>query len=197
MDTITKPGWIEVITGPMFAGKSEELIRRIKRLEYAKKSVLVFRPRIDNRYSLDEVVSHSNARRKSIVVDTSHEVLSYLKDDTYAVVIDEIQFFDMEIVKVADDLADKGIRVIIGGLDTDFRGEPFGPMPYLLAKAEFVTKLTAICVKTGEPATRTQRIVNGNPADYHEDIILVGANESYESRSRHAHEVPNKPKYGK
>ena len=109
MDTITKPGWIEVITGPMFAGKSEELIRRIKRLEYAKKSVLVFRPRIDNRYSLDEVVSHSNARRKSIVVDTSHEVLSYLKDDTYAVVIDEIQFFDMEIISICEHLANRGV----------------------------------------------------------------------------------------
>ncbi|MDD4154063.1 MAG: thymidine kinase [Methanomicrobia archaeon] len=194
MDTITKPGWIEVITGPMFAGKSEELIRRIKRLEYAKKSVLVFRPRIDNRYSLDEVVSHSNARRKSIVVDTSHEVLSYLKDDTYAVVIDEIQFFDMEIVSICEHLANRGVRVIVAGLDSDFRGEPFSVTAEFLARAEYVTKLTAICVRCGSPGTKTQRIVNGRPAHYEDPIVVVGASEAYEPRCRHCHEVLGKSK---
>ena len=144
-----------------------------------------------------ELVSHNNNRTKAYFIEHSMDAYKYINDSTHAVVFDEAQFFDMEIIKVADDLADKGIRVIIGGLDTDFRGEPFGPMPYLLAKAEFVTKLTAICVVTGEPATRTQRIVNGKPADYNEEIILVGAQEAYEPRSRHAHEVPNKPKYEK
>ncbi len=192
-----KNGFIEVVCGPMFAGKTEELIRRIRRLQYAKQNIIVFNPKLDDRFSQTELVSHNNNRTSAYFIEKSTDAYQYVDKSTNAVVFDEAQFFDMEIVKVADDLADKGIRVIIGGLDTDFRGEPFGPMPYLLAKAEFVTKLTAICVKTGEPATRTQRIVNGNPADYYEDIILVGANESYESRSRHAHEVPNKPKYGK
>lgn len=190
-------GYIEVVCGPMFAGKTEELIRRIKRLQYAKQNIVVFNPKIDNRYSQSELVSHNNNRTKAYFIEHSTDAYKYINDSTHAVVFDEAQFFDMEIIKVADDLADKGIRVIIGGLDTDFRGEPFGPMPYLLAKAEFVTKLTAICVVTGEPATRTQRIVNGKPADYNEEIILVGAQEAYEPRSRHAHEVPNKPKYEK
>ncbi|NLL68686.1 MAG: thymidine kinase [Acholeplasmataceae bacterium] len=192
-----KNGFIEVVCGPMFAGKTEELIRRIKRLQYAKQNIVVFNPKIDNRYSQSELVSHNNNRTKAYFIEHSTDAYKYINDSTHAAVFDEAQFFDMEIIKVADDLADKGIRVIIGGLDTDFRGEPFGPMPYLLAKAEFVTKLTAICVVTGEPATRTQRIVNGKPADYNEEIILVGAQEAYEPRSRHAHEVPNKPKYEK
>jgi len=120
--------------------------------------------------------------------------MAYVKNDTDAVVIDEVQFLDDGIVLVAEMLADNGIRVIVGGLDRDFRGEPFGPMPELLARAEFVTKLTAICVKSGLPATRTQRIIDGKPANYHDPLILVGANESYEPRSRHYHEVPGKPK---
>ncbi len=194
MDTITKPGWIEVVTGPMFAGKSEELIRRIKRLEYAKKKVLVFRPRIDNRYSLDEVVSHSNSRRKSILIDKAHDILSHLQEDTYAVVVDEIQFLDQEIITISEHLANDGVRVILGGLDTDFRGEPFMITADLMARAEYVTKLTAICVRCGSPATKTQRIVNGKPAHLLDPIVVVGASEAYEPRCRHCHEVLGKVK---
>ncbi|MFA6801001.1 MAG: thymidine kinase [Acholeplasmataceae bacterium] len=189
-----KNGFIEVVCGPMFAGKTEELIRRIKRLEYAKQNVLVFKPSIDDRYEKGEIVSHNLSKKPSIIIDKSIEILSYVKSDTDAVVIDEVQFFDNDIVDLLESLADKGIRVIVGGLDRNFRGEPFGPMPELLARAEFVTKLTAICVKSGLPATRTQRIINGKPANYSDPTILVGANESYEPRSRHFHEVPGKPK---
>jgi thymidine kinase len=189
-----KNGFIEVVCGPMFAGKTEELIRRIKRLEYAKQNVLVFKPKVDTRYAKEEIVSHNMSKKPSIIIDKSVEIMSYIKDDTDAVVIDEVQFFDHDIVGIAEHLADKGIRVIVGGLDRNFRGEPFGPMPDLLSIAEFVTKLTAICVKSGLPATRTQRIINGKPAHYEDPTILVGANESYEPRSRHYHEVPGKPK---
>ncbi len=188
-----KNGFIEVVCGPMFAGKTEELIRRIKRLEYAKQNVLVFKPKIDTRYELEEIVSHNLSKKPSIIIESSQEILSHIKEDTDAVVIDEVQFLDQNIVAIAEHLADNGIRVIVGGLDSDFRGEPFGPMPNLLARAEFVTKLTAICVKSGLPATRTQRIINGAPANYNDPTILVGANESYEPRSRHYHEVPGKP----
>ncbi|MDR4969153.1 MAG: thymidine kinase, partial [Acholeplasmataceae bacterium] len=177
-----------------FAGKTEELIRRIKRLEYAKQHVLVFKPKIDTRYNVGEIVSHNLSKKPSIIIDKSLEIYDYVKDNTDAVVIDEVQFFDNDIINITEDLADRGIRVIVGGLDRNFRGEPFGPMPELLARAEFVTKLTAICVKSGLPATRTQRIINGKPAEYSDPTILVGANESYEPRSRHYHEVPGKPK---
>ncbi len=187
-------GFIEVVCGPMFAGKTEELIRRIKRLEYAKQNVLVFKPAVDVRYEKDEIVSHNLSKKPSIVVGTSGEIMDYVQEATDAVVIDEAQFFDHGIVDVAEHLADRGIRVIVGGLDTDFRGEPFGAMPDLLARAEFVTKLTAICVKSGLPATRTQRIINGRPANYSDPLVLIGATESYEPRSRHYHEVPGKPK---
>lgn len=189
-----KNGFIEVVCGPMFAGKTEELIRRIKRLEYAKQNVLVFKPKIDTRYAAEEIVSHNMSKKPSIIIEKSMEIMQYVKTDTDAVVIDEVQFFDDAIVEIAESLADRGIRVIVGGLDRDFRGEPFGPMPELLARAEFVTKLTAICVKSGLPATRTQRIIDGKPAHYTDPTILVGANESYEPRSRHYHEVPGKPK---
>lgn len=190
-----KNGFIEVVCGPMFAGKTEELIRRIKRLEYAKQNVLVFKPKIDTRYeAAEEIISHNLSKKPSIIIDKSLEIYNYVKPETNAVVIDEVQFFDHDIIDIAEALADRGIRVIVGGLDSDFRGEPFGPMPQLLARAEFVTKLTAICVKSGLPATRTQRIINGKPAHYSDPTILVGANESYEPRSRHYHEVPGKPK---
>ncbi|MFA6377389.1 MAG: thymidine kinase [Acholeplasmataceae bacterium] len=188
-----KNGFIEVVCGPMFAGKTEELIRRIKRLEYAKQNVLVFKPKIDTRYAIGEIVSHNLSKKPSIIIEKSEEILMFIKNDTDAVVVDEVQFFDDGIIEIAEDLADKGIRVIVGGLDRNFRGEPFGPMPELLARAEFVTKLTAICVKSGLPATRTQRIIDGKPAHYDDPTILVGANESYEPRSRHYHEVPGKP----
>lgn len=185
-----KPGWIEVICGPMFAGKSEELIRRVKRMEYAHQKYICFKPSIDNRYSDDEIVSHSNRKTKSINITSSKDIYKYL-DNTYtAVVVDEIQFLDEGIVDVCSDLADKGYRVIVGGLDSDFKGEPFEITAKLMAKAEFVSKLTAICVKCGAPGTRTQRIVNGKPASYYDPIIIVGASQLYEPRCRHCHEVP-------
>lgn len=187
-------GWIEVVCGPMFAGKTEEIIRRIRRLEYAKKTVLVFKPAIDNRYSESEIVSHNKTKAKSININKASEILQHVKEGVDAVIIDEAQFLDMDVVWVAEQLADRGIRVIIGGLDRDFRGEPFGPMPQLLAIAEFVQKLTAVCVVTGQPATRTQRLINGKPASYDDPIVLVGASESYEPRSRDSHEVKHKPK---
>lgn len=189
MEESWKKGWIEVITGPMFAGKSEELIRRIKRLEYAHKKTLVFKPKIDNRYSENEIVSHSKIKTRSINIETAQDILKYVDRDTEAVVIDEVQFLDHEIVHVVEDLANRGIRVIVAGLDRDFRGEPFQNMPELLALAEDVTKLTAICMRCGAPATRTQRLVNGEPASYDDPIIIVGASESYEPRCHHCHEV--------
>ncbi len=186
-------GWIEVVCGPMFAGKTEEIIRRIRRLEYAKKTVLVFKPSIDNRYSESEIVSHNKTKAKSININRAKEILDYVKDGVDAVVIDEAQFLDNDVIWVSEVLADRGIRVIIGGLDRDFRGEPFGPMPQLLAIAEFVQKLTAVCVVSGQPATRTQRLINGKPASFDDPIVLVGAAEAYEPRSRDCHEVKNKP----
>lgn len=189
-----KKGFIEVVCGPMFAGKTEELIRRIKRLEFAKQNVVVFKPKLDNRYGgKDEIVSHDLSTKPSILIEHSKEIYDHVNGITDAIVIDEAQFFDEGIVDVAVYLADKGIRVIVGGLDLNFRGEPFGPMPNLLAHAEFVTKLTAICVVSGLPATRTQRIINGKAAHYNDPLILVEASESYEPRARHYHDVPGKP----
>ena len=186
-------GSIEVICGPMFAGKTEELIRRVKRLVYAKKNVVVLKPRIDNRYSDDEIVSHANSRVNSIIIDRSSDILQYIDKKTDAVEIDEIQFMDKEVVSIVEILAHNGKRVICAGLDMDFRGEPFGVMPVLLARAEEVTKLTAICPVCGANATRTQRIINGNPASYDDPLILVGAVEAYEPRCRYCHKVLNKP----
>lgn len=187
-----KKGSIEVVCGPMFAGKTEELIRRIKRLEYAKKNYLVFKPKVDDRYSKTSIVSHNKNEKNAIVIENSQEILTHDLKGVDAVIIDEAQFFDDHIIKVSDQLADRGIRVIVGGLDRDFKGDPFGPMPGLLAIAEEVTKLTAICVISGKPATRTQRLINGKPAGYHEPIVLIGAEESYEPRARMEHEVPGK-----
>ena len=188
-----RDGWIEVITGPMFAGKTEELIRRVKRLEFAKQNVVVFKPVIDNRYAMAEVVSHNHNRTKSISISSSSEILKNVQEDTDVVAIDEIQFLDEEAVAICEYLADQGKRVIVSGLDRDFRGEPFSFMPKLLAIAEDVTKLTAICVVCHTPATRTQRILNGKPANYTDPIILVGALDSYEARCRHCHQVPGRP----
>jgi len=188
-----KDGWIEVITGPMFAGKTEELIRRIKRLEYANRNIIVFKPSIDNRYADGEVVSHNNNRTRSISITKASEMMKYINEDTDVVAIDEIQFLNEEAVDICEYLADQGKRVIVSGLDRDFRGEPFSFMPKLLSLAEYVTKLSAICVKCHTPATRTQRIINGHPANYSDPIILVGAQDSYEARCRDCHEVPGKP----
>jgi len=188
-----REGWIEVITGPMFAGKTEELIRRVKRLEFAKQNIIVFKPTIDNRYADNEVVSHNNSRTRSINITAAKEMLQYVDDYTEVVAIDEIQFLDEEAIAICEYFANNGIRVICSGLDRDFRGEPFSFMPKLLSLAEEVTKLSAICVKCHTPATRTQRIINGKPAQYNDPIILVGAKDSYEARCRHCHEVPGRP----
>lgn len=187
------PGFIEVISGCMFAGKTEELIRRINVLSYAKQNILVFKPAIDNRYSDEKIVSHAGSSVSSIVVKEAKEILHYVKEDTDVVAIDEVQFFDKDVIMVTEHLAKLGKRVMVAGLDTDFRGEPFGVMPMLITTAEFVTKLTAVCTKCGGPATRTQRLVNKEPASYYDPIILVGASESYEARCRHCHEVVDKP----
>lgn len=188
-----REGWIEVISGCMFAGKTEELIRRINVLSYAKKNIIVFKPKIDNRYSDSEIVSHSGAKVPCLVVEKAQDILKKIEANTEVVAIDEVQFFDKDIVEVCEYLADKGIRVMVAGLDKDFRGESFGVMPELLTRAEFVTKLTAVCAKCGAPATRTQRLVNGKPAGFEDPIVMVGADESYEPRCRHCHQVPNKP----
>lgn len=185
-------GWIEVICGSMFAGKTEELIRRINRIKYAKKEIVVFKPKIDNRYDDIQVVSHSNLRVDAIPVSSSKEACKYLNNLPYAVAFDEVQFFKKDILELCERLANSGVRVICAGLDLDFRGEPFGIMPKLLARAEFVTKLNAICSVCGAPATRTQRIINGHPADYDDPIILVSASEKYEARCRFCHQVPHK-----
>lgn len=191
MEFQTHEGWIEVISGCMFAGKTEELLRRIKRLEYAKKKILVFKPTMDNRYSETDIVSHNNTRTKSYSISSVNEIYIDVElEKPYAVAIDEAQFFNDDIIEVCERLADNGIRVIVAGLDTNFRGEPFGPMPILLARAEFVTKLSAICQVCGAPATRTQRLINGNPARYSDPTIQIGASEQYEARCRHCHKVP-------
>lgn len=193
MDLRCRDGWIEVICGCMFAGKTEELIRRINRITYAKKDILVFKPKIDDRYDEGSVVSHSQKKIKSIVISEASEILEHLKDKMpYAIAVDEVQFFGEDLIPVIDALANSGVRVIVAGLDQDFRGEPFGIMPKLLARAEYVTKLNAICQVCGQPATRTQRIIDGKPADYNDPIILVSAAEKYEARCRHCHQVPRR-----
>ena len=189
-----QPGWIEVIYGPMFAGKSEGLIRRVRTLSFSNKNIIAFKPAIDDRYSIDEIASHAGERYKAYAINKAQDILKYIKEDTNIVAIDEVQFFDKSIIEIIEDMANKGIRVIVAGLDKDFRGEPFGIMPELLARAEFVTKLSACCKVCGQGATRTQRIINGKPAYYEDPIILVGANESYEARCRKHHEVPHKSK---
>jgi len=188
-----KDGWIEVICGSMFAGKTEELLRRVKRLEYAKKNIVVFKPLMDDRYAENEVVSHNQNRTRSVNISRAAQIFDYIDSNTQVVAVDEIQFLDEEAVKIIDYLAGTGIRVIVSGLDKDFRGEPFSFMPKLLSIAEYVTKLTAICVKCGAPATRTQRIVNGRPAKYNDPIVMIGAEESYEARCRSCHKVYRKP----
>lgn len=183
-------GSIEVVTGSMFCGKTDELIRRLRRATIARQKVQVFKPAIDVRYAVNKVTSHAGAEFDALPVETSQEILEKLADDITVVAIDETQFFDEDIVSVADELAEKGLRVIIAGLDTDFRAEPFGPMPALMAKAEKVRKLRAICVICGEEASRTQRLVNGEPANYDDPVVIVGADELYEARCRKHHEVP-------
>ena len=173
----------------MYSGKSEELIRRLKRAKIAKQNIVVFKPQIDDRYSKEDVVSHSGDSIKAIPISDSNQIYDYIDEKTQVVGIDEVQFFDDNIVDIAIDLADKGIRVIAAGLDMDFKGEPFGPTPRLLAVSEFVDKIQAICSVCGQPATRSQRLINGQPARYDDPIIQVGAVESYEARCRKCHVV--------
>ena len=177
-------GWIEVICGSMFSGKSEELIRRLRRAQIAKQRVQIFKPKMDDRFSEDHIVSHSDMKIKSQLVAQPREILDLLDVRTQVIGIDEGQFFDMDLVYVCNQLADTGKRVIIAGLDQDFRGKPFDPMPQLLAIAEYITKTLAICVLCGAPANRTQRLVE-NP-----DRLLVGAVDAYEARCRLCFEPP-------
>ena len=186
-------GWIEVICGPMFAGKSEELIRRVKILSYAHQKIVAFKPAIDNRYDKSAIASHDGEKYQAFAIKSAEDILPLVESDVQVVAIDEVQFFKDSIVSICESLADRGVRVIVAGLDTDFRGELFGVMPLLLARAEFVTKLSAACTVCGCAATRTQRLVDGKPANYDDPIILVGAKESYEARCRKHHIVPNKP----
>lgn len=187
-----KPAQIEVICGSMFCGKTEELIRRLRRAIIAREKVVVFKPIIDNRYVVERVHSHAGIEIDAIPIHDINDVYKHIDKDTAVVGIDEAQFFGEDIVKIVVDLSDRGIRVILAGLDMDFRAEPFGMMPILMAKAEKVDKLTAICMVCGQPATRTQRIVNGEPAHYHEPIVIVGASEMYEARCKLHHIVPGK-----
>jgi thymidine kinase len=186
-------GWIEIVCGSMFSGKTEEMIRRVRRARIAKQKVQVFKPALDSRYHAEQVASHNGVRWEAVPVGNARELLQRLEPDTTVVAVDEAQFFDWELSEICDSLADQGLRIILAGLDMDFRGEPFGPMPLLMAEAEEVTKLQAICVSCGAPASRTQRLIDGEPAAYDDPIILVGGSESYEARCRRCHEVPGKP----
>jgi thymidine kinase len=170
-------GSIEVITGSMFCGKTDELIRRLRRATIARQKVQVFKPAIDIRYTVEKVTSHAGSEFDAMPIQSAKEILSRLAADTTVVGIDEAQFFDHDIIQISQQLADRGLRVLIAGLDTDFRGEPFGPMPILMAKADLVDKLHAICMVCGEPASRTQRLVDGQPARYDDPVVIVGADE--------------------
>ncbi len=193
MYVMKQSGWLELICGSMFSGKSEELIRRVKRATFAKQEVKVFKPAIDNRYSNDSVVSHNGTSIVCHAITSPAEIYQYISVNTDVIGVDEVQFFDETIVRTLTALADQGYRVIAAGLDQDFRGEPFGVVPDLMALAETVTKLQAVCSVCGSPASRTQRLINGKPASYDDPVILVGASETYEARCRHHHEVPGKP----
>ena len=171
-------GWIEVVVGSMFSGKSEELIRRLRRAQIARQKVQIFKPRIDSRYDDDHIVSHSDMRMLSVPVASSRELLEQVAEDTEVVGIDEGQFFDLELPLVCNTLADRGKRVIVAGLDQDYLGKPFEPMPQLLAIAEYITKTLAICMVCGNPANHTQRLIAS------EDRVLLGAHGLYEARCR-------------
>jgi len=185
-----KTGSVEVICGSMFCGKTDELIRRLRRATIAKQKVQVFKPVIDLRYGVEKVTSHAGSDFAATPVQHAMQIKSLIEPETTVVGIDEAQFFDEEIETVVEELAESGIRVIVAGLDLNFKGEPFGRMPFIMARAEQVLKLQAICMVCGEPASRSQRLVNGKPARYDDPIIIVGASEIYEARCRTHHEVP-------
>jgi len=180
MNRFSRPGsgWIEVVTGSMFSGKSEELIRRVRRAQIARQRVQIFKPQVDNRYATDHIVSHSEMKMPSQVVKCAQEILQRVDDRTEVVGIDEGQFFDSGLVAVANALADRGVRVIVAGLDQDYMGKPFEPMPQILAVAEYVDKTLAICMQCGAPANRTQRLTSST------DRVVVGGAEEYEARCR-------------
>ena len=182
-------GSLTVITGSMFSGKTEELIRRLRRALYARRSVQVFKHALETRSDLTEIRSHNGVPHEAGAVSTSEELLESIKPETDVVAVEEAQFFDEGIVDACRSLADSGYQVIVAGLDMDFRGRPFGPMPDLLAEADEVVKLRAICARCGRDASRSQRLIDGRPAPISAPTILVGAQESYEARCRHCHEV--------
>lgn len=182
-------GWIEVITGPMFAGKSEELIRRITTLSFAHKKIVAFKPVIDDRYDRSKIATHAGKLYEAHAISSAKEILNYVKNDTEVVAVDEAQFFDRELVDICDSLAGRGIRVICAGLDMDFIGRPFGPMGELLCRAEIVSKLEAACTVCGLGATRSQRLIDGKPAKATDPVVLVGADEKYEARCRKHHVI--------
>jgi thymidine kinase len=188
-----RAGWIEVICGVMFSGKSEELIRRVRRAIIAKKTIQVFKSHLDERYAgIYQVSSHDGRTVNAEPVDTTEQIARLLLPDTQVVAIDEAQFLDAGIVDLVTSIANRGLRVIVAGTDTDFRGEPFGAMPQLLTVAEVVDKLHAICVVCGNPASRNQRLIGGKPARYDSPTIMVGSTESYEARCRGCHSVPRR-----
>lgn len=189
MYVMKQSGWIEVICGSMFSGKSEELIRQIRHVLLAKQNIIVFKPKIDTRYAEKEIVSHNGNKVTAIPIDKPQNIMDYLTDEIDVVAIDEVQFFDNTIINIVQELANKGYRVIVAGLDQDFRGEPFHPMPELMAISEQITKLHAVCAVCGAPASRTQRLINQQPAHYDDDIVVLGAFEAYEPRCRHCHKV--------
>ncbi len=183
-------GTVEVVCGSMFCGKTEELIRRLRRAVIAKQNVQVFKPIIDNRYQAAKVSSHNGDAFEAQPIEKAEDLLDNLQEQTTVVGIDEAQFFDRALIGIVQNLAERGVRVILAGLDTNFKGEPFGVMPELMAVAERVDKLSAICMVCGDEASRTQRLVNGKPARYDDPVIIVGASEMYEARCRTHHEVP-------
>jgi thymidine kinase len=186
---LKKSATLTVICGPMFSGKTEELLRRIRRAQYGKKKVFVGKHSIDNRYEKKHIVSHLGDKISATLLKNEEELLSAIEQHTDIVAIDEIQFFDISIIPILIELRNKGIEIIISGLDLDFRGIPFGPIPYLLALADEIVKLKAVCFKTGKDAQYSQRLINGNPARHTDPIILVAAADSYQARAREAFEI--------
>ncbi|MGM0501090.1 MAG: thymidine kinase [Bacillota bacterium] len=187
-------GWVEVITGVMFSGKSSELIRRIERAMIAQQEVLVFKPSIDNRYSDTEIATHNGNTIEAQIIDGVSDMKERIaehkqRQQVDVIAIDEGQFFSEKIIDLVDQLAEQGHRVIVAGLDTDFAGRGFKPVPELMARAEYITKLNAVCVQCANPATRTQRLIDGEPASIDDPVVVVGAEETYEARCRRCHEV--------
>lgn len=186
-------GTLEVICGSMFSGKTDELIRRLHRAEYARLQVITFKHSLDNRTTIEYVASHNGGKIKAIPLDKAQDIHNFIDSSIHVVGIDEIQFFDLDIVNVICHLIDAGKRVIVAGLDLDFKGVPFGCIPLLMSIADEVVKLKAICIDCGSDAHFTQRLVNGKPACYDDPIILVGAQESYQARCRSCHRIDKQP----